>query len=157
MDALTRQLSKSNTLVNAAVASKGSGVEAQEENLPILQSAAKQWKDKIDASASTAKPSPSGNNTINEDADLDGDLTESDEDEETMQKELERLREVDANEKSKLLDKQKTAEWLHSKADEAKRDKHIFFYRFERVHGVVFRFSHRRYSRCSERRGLLYR
>ena len=127
MDALTRQLSKSNTLVNAAVASKGRGVEAQEENLPILQSAAKQWKDKIDASASTVKPSPSGNNTINEDADLDGDLTESDEDEETMQKELERLREVDANEKSKLLDKQKTAEWLHSKADEAKRDKHIFF------------------------------
>ena len=88
---------------------------------------AKQWKDKIDASDSTVKPSPSGNNTINEDADLDGDLTESDEDEETMQKELERLREVDMNEKSKLLDKQKTAEWLHSKADEAKRDKHIFF------------------------------
>ena len=91
------------------------------------QSAAKQWKDKIDASDSTVKPSPSGNNTIKEDADLDGDLTESDEDEETMQKELERLREVELTKNPSFSRKQKTAQWLHSKADEAKRDKHIFF------------------------------
>ena len=128
MNALTQQISKSNTLSNAAVASKSGSGDAQEENLPILQSAAKQWKDKIVASALEVKSSVSENNISNENPEeLDGDLTESDEDEETMQKELERLREEEANQKSKLLDKQKTAEWLHSKADEAKRDKDIFF------------------------------
>ena len=127
MDALTRQISKSNTLANSTMASKGSSSEAQEENLPILQSAAKQWKDKVDASVSTEKPTPSKSSVIIEDDELDGDLTESDEDEETIRNELERLREEEVNEKSKLLDKQKTAEWLHSKADEAKREKDIFF------------------------------
>ena len=94
MNALTQQISKSNTLSNAAVASKSGSGDAQEENLPILQSAAKQWKDKIVASALEVKSSVSENNISNENPEeLDGDLTESDEDEETMQKELERLRE----------------------------------------------------------------
>ena len=92
----------------------------------ILQSV-EAMEDKIVASALEVKSSVSENNISNENPEeLDGDLTESDEDEETMQKELERLQE-EANQKSKLLDKQKTAEWLHSKADEAKRDKDIFF------------------------------
>jgi len=127
IDALKREISNSSSVVAAVTTSIAKNtLSGNEENLPILQSAAKQWKDKESANANAKKVE---NSTGNEIEDLDGDLTESDEepDEASMRNELEKLRAEEASEKSKLLEKQKTAEWLHSKADEAKRDKHIFF------------------------------
>ena len=144
MNALTQQISKSNTLSNAAVASKSGSGDAQEENLPILQSAAKQWKDKIVASALEVKSSVSENNISNENPEESMVISRSPT---KMKKQCKKSSRDFAKKKRTRNLSFSTNRKLLSGCTLRLTDEGVSRYRFhspEREH-VIFRFSYRRY------------